>query len=30
MKEVQCSFPGEIREVEIRIHGVCQNCLPTE
>jgi hypothetical protein len=30
MKEVQCSFPGEIREVEILIHGVCQTCLHRE
>ena len=30
IKEVQCSFAGEIREVEVRIHGVCQNCLHTE
>jgi Fur family ferric uptake transcriptional regulator len=28
IKTVQCSFAGEIREVEVRIHGVCQNCLP--
>jgi len=30
IKEVQCSFAGEIREVEVRIHGVCQNCLQNE
>lgn len=27
---IQCSFAGEIRDVEVRINGVCRNCLQIE
>jgi Fur family ferric uptake transcriptional regulator len=30
IRNIQCSFAGEIKNVEIQVSGICRNCLQTK